>query len=68
LTKAARLVPLKNGSAATRLTPENEKTCTGGDLAVALAKIEFAHEHAEIWRHEREASRKNLPAPGNKRA
>jgi hypothetical protein len=46
--------------------PENAKTPTGRNLAEVLAQIELENEDARIWREELQASRKKLPAPGNK--
>src|SRR5438034_7655127 len=45
-------VLLKNGVPVARLVPDNEKVCTGRDLAEALARIELTSEDAKAWRRD----------------
>lgn len=58
---------LKNGTPVARLVPDNEKVCTGRDLADALAKTDLSHEEAAAWHRDMRASRKTLkPQPGRR--
>jgi antitoxin (DNA-binding transcriptional repressor) of toxin-antitoxin stability system len=59
-------VLLKNGVPFARLVPDNEKICTGRDLAEALAKTELTAEDAKAWRRDLQAARKTLKAPADK--
>ncbi|HZQ47347.1 MAG TPA: hypothetical protein VFC07_10075 [Verrucomicrobiae bacterium] len=59
-------VLLKNGSPVARLVPDNEKVCTGRDLAGALAKAELSEAEAAVWHRELQAARKTLKAPADK--
>lgn len=59
-------VLLKNGVPVARLVPDNEKVCTGRDLAEALARIELTSEDAKAWRRDLQAARRTLKAPSNK--
>ena len=59
-------VLLKNGSPVARLSPDNEKVCTGRDLAEALAKLDLTKEEAAAWHRDLRASRKTLKAPVDK--
>jgi len=59
-------VLLKNGVPVARLVPDNEKVCTGRDLAEALARIELTSEDAKAWRRDLQAARKTLKAPSDK--
>jgi len=59
-------VLLKNGSPVARLVPDNEKVCTGRDLAEALAKTKLSEAEAKAWRRDLKKARKTLKAPLNK--
>lgn len=59
-------VLLKNGSPVARLVPDNEKVCTGRDLAGALAKTELPEAEAAAWHRELQTARKTLKAPADK--
>jgi antitoxin (DNA-binding transcriptional repressor) of toxin-antitoxin stability system len=59
-------VLLKNGSPVARLVPDNEKVCTGRDLAEALAKTELPEDEAAAWHRELQSARKILKAPADK--
>ncbi len=57
---------LKNGKPFARLTPDNEKCCTGRELAEALAKTDLSPEEARLWHRDIATGRKTLKAPANK--
>lgn len=59
-------VLLKNGSPVARLVPNNEKVCTGRDLAEALAKTELSKEEAASWHCDLKTARKTLKSPADK--
>jgi antitoxin (DNA-binding transcriptional repressor) of toxin-antitoxin stability system len=60
-------VLLKSGSPVARLVPENEdKVCSGRDLAEALAGRELPESEARAWRRDMSAARNILKAPANK--
>jgi antitoxin (DNA-binding transcriptional repressor) of toxin-antitoxin stability system len=59
-------VLLKNGSPVARLVPDNEKVCTGRNLAEALAKTELPEVEARAWRRDLQTARKTLKAPADK--
>ena len=59
-------VLVKNGKAVARLVPESEKTCSGRDLAEALAKTELSDEEARTWYRDLKAARKSIKPPTNK--
>ena len=42
-------VLLKNGSPVARLVPDEEKICTGRELAAVLATTELPKEEAKAW-------------------
>src|SRR5271156_994204 len=54
---------LKNGTPVARLVPDNEKVCTGRDLANALAKTQLPEDEAAAWRRNLKTARKTLKAP-----
>jgi antitoxin (DNA-binding transcriptional repressor) of toxin-antitoxin stability system len=56
-------VLLKNGSPVARLVPDNEKVCSGSDLAEALANTQLPDDEAEAWHRDLVAARKTLKAP-----
>jgi hypothetical protein len=59
-------VLLKNGSPVARLIPDNEKVCTGRELAEALAKTKLPQAEAAAWHGELKTARKTLKAPADK--
>ncbi len=59
-------VLLKNGKPVARLVPENEKACTGRDLAEALGMVHLSAEEARAWQRDLAAARKKLTVPQNK--
>lgn len=56
-------VLLRNGSPVARLVPDNEKVCSGRELAEALAKTELRPGEAADWHRDLQAGRKILKAP-----
>jgi antitoxin (DNA-binding transcriptional repressor) of toxin-antitoxin stability system len=59
-------VLLKNGSPVARLVPDNEKICTGRDLAEILAKTKLSDGEAKAWHRDMQTARKTLKAPADK--
>lgn len=59
-------VLLKNGVPVARLVPDNEKVCSGRELAEALAGTELTTEDAKVWRRDLQAARKALKPPTDK--
>jgi len=59
-------VLLKNGVPVARLVPDNEKVCTGRELAEAVARTELTSEEAKAWRCDLQAGRKTLKATADK--
>ena len=53
-------VLLKNGNPVARLTPDNEKVCTGRNLAEALAESDLPVDEAQAWRRDWLTARKAL--------
>lgn len=53
-------VLLKSGSPVARIVPDNEKVCTGADLASALNGIKLSDEEAGTWRRDLRDSRGRL--------
>ncbi len=60
-------VLLKNGTPVARLAPDNEKVCTGHDLAAALSKTRLAEKEAASWHQEMRDSppKPSSPSPIN---
>lgn len=56
-------VLLKNGSPVARLGPDNEKTCSGEELAEALAGVQLSKEDAAAWNRDLNKARKSLKSP-----
>jgi hypothetical protein len=56
-------VLLKNGLPMARLIPDNEKICSGRDLAAALATSELTSAEFKAWRRDTDSARKALKAP-----
>ena len=59
-------VLLKNGSPVARLVPDNEKTCTGRELAEALGRMELPAAEASAWHRDLRNARKALKTPADK--
>ena len=59
-------VLLKNGSPVARLVPDNEKVCSGRDLAGVLSQAKLSEEDAKAWRRDRQTARKTLKSPDDK--
>jgi antitoxin (DNA-binding transcriptional repressor) of toxin-antitoxin stability system len=59
-------VLLKNGLPVARLVPNDEKTCTGRELAEALADVKLSPENALAWQADLRKARKVLKAPVNR--
>ena len=59
-------VLLNNGKPFARIEPDNEKRCTGSDLAKALAKIELPAEEARRWHLDLQRGRNNAKLPSDK--
>jgi len=57
---------LKNGSPVARLVPDNQKICTGRDLADALAKVALPADEAVAWHDDLQSARKALKSPADK--
>jgi antitoxin (DNA-binding transcriptional repressor) of toxin-antitoxin stability system len=57
---------LKNGVPVARLGPENEKVCTGRDLAEALVATNLSEAEARAWGKDLAAARKILKDPAEK--
>jgi antitoxin (DNA-binding transcriptional repressor) of toxin-antitoxin stability system len=58
-------VLVKNGSPVARLMPENERLCSGRDLAEALGNARLPEEEASGW-HDLKAARKRIKPPADK--
>jgi antitoxin (DNA-binding transcriptional repressor) of toxin-antitoxin stability system len=55
---------MKNGSPVARLGPNDEKVCTGQDLATAIADAMLSPEAAKTWNHDLQSARNQLkPLP-----
>lgn len=59
-------VLLKNGSPVARIIPDNEKVCTGRELAEVVAKVQLAPEEAAAWLQDLQKGRKTLKTPVGK--
>lgn len=59
-------VLLKNGEPVARLVPDEEKVCSGRDLAECLAKTKLQASEARAWHRDLRVSRRRLKAPANK--
>jgi antitoxin (DNA-binding transcriptional repressor) of toxin-antitoxin stability system len=59
-------VLLRNGSPVARLVPDEEKVCSGRDLAQVLDKSQLPADEAKAWHRDLLAARKTLRAPGDK--
>jgi antitoxin (DNA-binding transcriptional repressor) of toxin-antitoxin stability system len=59
-------VLVKNGAPFARLVPDNEKICSGRDLAGALAETELSPDEARAWRRDLRTARKTAKPPAGK--
>jgi antitoxin (DNA-binding transcriptional repressor) of toxin-antitoxin stability system len=59
-------VLLKNGAPVARLVPDNEKICSGRDLAGVLSQAKLSDEDAKAWHHDLQTARKTLKSPEDK--
>jgi len=59
-------VLLKNGKPFARIELDGEKSCTGRDLAEALAKVEPSTEEAREWSRDLGTARKTVKNPADK--
>jgi antitoxin (DNA-binding transcriptional repressor) of toxin-antitoxin stability system len=59
-------VLLRNGSPVARLVPDDEKVCSGRDLALVLGQAQLPEDEARAWRRDLQAARKTLTALGDK--
>ena len=61
--QSVTFVLLKNGSPFARLVPDDEKVCTGSELADALSKAELPEDEAKTWHRDLQSAHKALKAP-----
>lgn len=59
-------VLLKNGVPFARLVPEEEKKCTGAELAAGLASVSLSSEEARAWAGDLKKARKTLKPVADK--
>ena len=59
-------VLLKSGSPVARIVPDNERVCTGGELASALAGLKLPSEEANAWNRDLRNARSRLKPPLDK--
>jgi antitoxin (DNA-binding transcriptional repressor) of toxin-antitoxin stability system len=59
-------VLLKNGKPLARIVPEARKTCTGRQLADALAGVELSTLEAAAWHKDLAKARRTLRHPADK--
>jgi antitoxin (DNA-binding transcriptional repressor) of toxin-antitoxin stability system len=59
-------VLLKNGVPFARLVPEEEKKCTGAELAAGLAEVALSTEEAAAWSKDLKKARKTLKPAADK--
>ena len=59
-------VLLKNGRPVARIVPEQQKRCTGPELAEALRKVDLSESEARAWHRDLMAARKALKPPKDK--
>jgi prevent-host-death family protein len=59
-------VLLKNGTPVARLVPNENKACTGRELAEALRKVKLSPANAKAWYRDLQRGRKILKAPEDK--
>jgi antitoxin (DNA-binding transcriptional repressor) of toxin-antitoxin stability system len=59
-------VLVKNGKAVARLVPENEKRCSGRELAEVFAGTKLSDDEARDWHRDLKAARKSTKPPTDK--
>jgi antitoxin (DNA-binding transcriptional repressor) of toxin-antitoxin stability system len=59
-------VLLKNGKPVAHITPENERVCTGRELAEAIKEVDLSPAEARAWHKDLSAARKKLSPPREK--
>ncbi len=59
-------VLLKNGSPVARLVPDDEKVCSGRELAQALSNTQLPENEAAAWHRDLQTARKTLKAPNDR--
>jgi len=59
-------VLVKNGVPFARLVPEEEKKCTGAELAAGLASVALSTKEAVAWGKDLKKARKTLKPPADK--
>jgi len=59
-------VLLKGGIPVARLVPDNEKACTGRDLAAVLADAKLSPDEAGAWNRDLRDMRSRLERPADK--
>jgi len=59
-------VLLKNGKPVARLVPDGEKSCTGEELAEALAENKLPPDEAAAWHRDLQTAHRTLNAPKDK--
>jgi hypothetical protein len=56
-------VLLKNGKPFARIEPDDERRCTGRELASALARVRLSSEEARAWHRDLRSARKTVKTP-----
>jgi len=59
-------VLLKGGTPVARLIPDNEKVCTGRDLAAVLLGAKLSPDEARAWSRDLRDARTHLKPPADK--
>jgi antitoxin (DNA-binding transcriptional repressor) of toxin-antitoxin stability system len=59
-------VLLKGGTPVARLVPNNEKVCTGRDLAAVLVGARLSSDEARAWSRDIQDARSRLKPPADK--
>ena len=59
-------VLLKNGTPVARLVPDEEKVCTGRDLARVLNEVRLTKDDARTWSRDLKSAHKLLNPPTDK--
>ena len=59
-------VHLKNGKPFARIEPDDERRCTGRELANALAGVQLSAEEARAWHRDLQSARKTMKTPADR--
>ncbi len=59
-------VLLKNGKPFARIAPDNEKRCTGRDLADALTRADLSENDSREWHRDLRTARKTTKSPAKR--